>query len=29
MSHGTTTDELEHVVAQIHEFASKHAPVSA
>jgi CDP-6-deoxy-D-xylo-4-hexulose-3-dehydrase len=29
MSHGTTTDELEHVVAQIHEFASKHAPVRA
>ena len=29
MSHGTTDEELAHVVAMIHEFASKHAPAAA
>jgi CDP-6-deoxy-D-xylo-4-hexulose-3-dehydrase len=29
MSHGTTREELDHVVASIHAFASKYAPVSA
>ncbi|MEU5844649.1 DegT/DnrJ/EryC1/StrS family aminotransferase [Saccharopolyspora shandongensis] len=26
MSHGTTQEELDHVVASIHAFASRHAP---
>ncbi|MEV3964208.1 DegT/DnrJ/EryC1/StrS family aminotransferase [Nocardia sp. NPDC050193] len=29
MSHGTTDEELEHVVATIHEFAGKHARTGA
>jgi CDP-6-deoxy-D-xylo-4-hexulose-3-dehydrase len=29
MSHGTTPDELDHVVASIHAFASTYAPVNA
>jgi CDP-6-deoxy-D-xylo-4-hexulose-3-dehydrase len=29
LSHGTTAEELDHVVASIHAFASQHAPVNA
>ncbi|MEU1957155.1 DegT/DnrJ/EryC1/StrS family aminotransferase [Nocardia rhamnosiphila] len=28
MSHGMTAEELDHVVAQVHEFARRHAPVA-